>query len=365
MTDVYEDLNEKGGLLNTDTRIGTFRGTYGFLSNMYDCPVTYNGVTYSSNEVAYQAARCAKESDRIRFVGLKGVEAKKLAKKLAKECVPRSDWHDINLSVMEEIVRAKFTQNPKLGKLLAETGDKLLAEGNWWGDSYWGVYRGQGENHLGKILMKVRSELQQKKENVNEQHSTSPQKKDAVFTIAVTGHRPHLMFGYDWKNKGNQLLSARIKKVLLDTLRDARKQGYQQFRLVTGMALGTDQMFAYHGITISRTDEFKDSLTVEAAIPFKGQESKWNQNSQKLYWKLVDACQEKKIVSDGGFTPRSMQVRNEYMVNKANILLSVYDGKSFGGTKNCIDYAKRKGVPVKDVGLQSIFQQVNIEELAR
>jgi predicted NAD-dependent protein-ADP-ribosyltransferase YbiA (DUF1768 family) len=34
-----------------------------------------------------------------------------------------------------------------------------LIEGNWWGDTYWGVCNGVGENHLGKLLMKIRDYL--------------------------------------------------------------------------------------------------------------------------------------------------------------------------------------------------------------
>jgi predicted NAD-dependent protein-ADP-ribosyltransferase YbiA (DUF1768 family) len=34
-----------------------------------------------------------------------------------------------------------------------------LVEYNYWGDLYWGVCRGEGENHLGRILMEIRSEI--------------------------------------------------------------------------------------------------------------------------------------------------------------------------------------------------------------
>ncbi len=56
---------------------------------------------------------------------------------------------------------AKFTQNPDLLSKLLATGDAELIEGNTWGDRVWGVdlYRGAGENHLGKILMRIRDEL--------------------------------------------------------------------------------------------------------------------------------------------------------------------------------------------------------------
>lgn len=43
-------------------------------------------------------------------------------------------------------------------KLLA-TRDRMLIEGNDWGDTFWGMVDGEGENNLGKILMRVREEI--------------------------------------------------------------------------------------------------------------------------------------------------------------------------------------------------------------
>ena len=34
-----------------------------------------------------------------------------------------------------------------------------IVEGNTWGDVFWGVCNGIGENHLGNILMDVRDEI--------------------------------------------------------------------------------------------------------------------------------------------------------------------------------------------------------------
>ena len=59
---------------------------------------------------------------------------------------------------MLSIVRAKF-ENAYLRRRLIATGDAELMEGNDWGDRFWGVCRGKGENRLGKILMKVRAEI--------------------------------------------------------------------------------------------------------------------------------------------------------------------------------------------------------------
>ena len=61
-------------------------------------------------------------------------------------------------------VKAKFTQNEELAKLLLATEDKELAEDNDCGDLFWGVdyFTREGQNKLGKILCKVRTELKTK-----------------------------------------------------------------------------------------------------------------------------------------------------------------------------------------------------------
>ena len=54
--------------------------------------------------------------------------------------------------------QSKFRGDIDLRSLLVATGDRELIEGNTWGDTFWGVDKntGQGENHLGRILMELR-----------------------------------------------------------------------------------------------------------------------------------------------------------------------------------------------------------------
>ena len=91
------------------------------------------------------------------FSALNGMVAKREGKKVQL----RADWETVKNGVMEEVVRAKFSQNPDLLQKLLDTGDPELTEGNGWHDPYRGVdvRTGRGENHLGRILMKIRSEL--------------------------------------------------------------------------------------------------------------------------------------------------------------------------------------------------------------
>ena len=130
-----------------------FNGQYRFLSNFYPCTVTYNGLVYRSVEAAFQAQKDP-ENAAI-FTTLEAAAAKRAGRK----CPIRPDWDDVKLSIMNELVLIKFTENPSLRQKLLNTGNCALIEDNYWGDTYWGVSNGVGENHLGRILMNVRNQL--------------------------------------------------------------------------------------------------------------------------------------------------------------------------------------------------------------
>lgn len=133
--------------------ITEFRGKNFFLSNFYVAPVVYQGIRFENNEAAFQAAKCP---ERMRdFCGLNPQSAKRLGRRIEL----RPDWEEAKYDVMYQVCKAKFSQNPELAKMLIDTGDAELVEGNTWGDKIWGVCDGVGENNLGKILMRVRSEL--------------------------------------------------------------------------------------------------------------------------------------------------------------------------------------------------------------
>ena len=142
--------------------INEFKGKYYFLSNFYETPIVYDGLTYQNNEAAFQAAKTTSYEEREKFTYLIPSEAKRLGRKVAL----RSDWEEVKDKIMYEICKAKFSQWANLKHLLLETGDTYLEEGTTgWHDNIWGNCNCEkcknipGENRLGKILMKVREEL--------------------------------------------------------------------------------------------------------------------------------------------------------------------------------------------------------------
>lgn len=141
--------------MSTGTTIDSFSGRYRFLSNFFPCEIFYCGKSYPTVEHAFQAAKTLDESARehIRLQSTPG-----RAKQLGRMCVLRTDWESVKKDVMLNLLRFKFGR-PDLRALLKSTGDFYLVEGNNWGDYFWGVCNGSGENWLGKLLMQVRDEI--------------------------------------------------------------------------------------------------------------------------------------------------------------------------------------------------------------
>lgn len=150
--------------------IDCFDGNYAFLSNFYEfdppIEVVYNGIdsigigkiTVNNTETAYQAG---KAKNPVLYEKFTPREAKKAGKRESLNPVQKSRWDSyMKLQLMERLLRKKFdNEHPQLQQLLLVTGDEELVEGNYWRDTYWGVCDGVGENHLGKLLMKIRENL--------------------------------------------------------------------------------------------------------------------------------------------------------------------------------------------------------------
>ena len=133
-----------------------FKDEYRFLSNFWPQAVVYEGVTYPTVEHAYQAAKTVVRAERAWILAQ---DTPGQAKRLGQRLTIRKDWDDIKVSVMTDLVGQKFRDPELRERLLTIEGG--IIEGNYWGDRFWGVdlKTGTGENHLGKILMRIRETL--------------------------------------------------------------------------------------------------------------------------------------------------------------------------------------------------------------
>ncbi len=134
--------------------IDAFEYQFAFLSNFHAHPVLYCGVTYRSVEHGYQAAKMTTtyDHDLVRDMPTPG-QAKRAGRTLKR----REDWDDVKVGVMRDLLVAKFKDRALRNQLIA-THPHELVEGNTWGDTFWGVCKGAGQNHLGRLLMDVRAD---------------------------------------------------------------------------------------------------------------------------------------------------------------------------------------------------------------
>ena len=138
-------------------RIDEFRGQYFCFSNFFERRVIYNSIAYDNNEAAFQAQKESTHEAKLKYMHLPPSNAKAKGRKARLKS--KKVWDESKDQIMYEICMCKFTQNKDLQAKLLSTGDAILIEGNTWRDKYWGVYRGVGQNKLGKILMRIREEL--------------------------------------------------------------------------------------------------------------------------------------------------------------------------------------------------------------
>lgn len=140
-----------------DDGIRGFNGQHRFLSNFWPSLITVNGVQFATVEHAYQAAKAWSDPSYVAAVALAETPGK--AKRLGRFAKLDDRWEERKVTVMHLLLRSKF-QIPNLRDALIATRSRELVEDNAWGDRFWGVCRGSGENKLGRLLMKVRGEIQ-------------------------------------------------------------------------------------------------------------------------------------------------------------------------------------------------------------
>lgn len=140
--------------------VGFYPREFYCLDNFSSFKVNYKGVLYNSAEEAYQAQKFIDTSPEIYNLivnSLSAHDAQKIAQ--ANKQLQRSDWDDVKLTIMEEILTAKTRQHPYVAKKLLRTQNYPIVEDSPY-DSYWGCgIDRNGENQLGKLWMKIRELL--------------------------------------------------------------------------------------------------------------------------------------------------------------------------------------------------------------
>lgn len=104
--------------------ISSFRNEHFFLSNFYPIQINVNGKTYASAEHAFQAAKCANESDEQK---VRMARTPANAKSIGRHVQLKLNWELDKIGIMEKILRIKFSDS-KMKVLLSKTKDFRIVE---------------------------------------------------------------------------------------------------------------------------------------------------------------------------------------------------------------------------------------------
>ncbi len=145
-----------------------------------------------------------------------------------------------------------------------------------------------------------------------------------------TGHRPSKL----------GMTEQQLRPLLEEAIRQTVKDGFTTF--ITGMAMGTDLVA---GEIVLQLREQDSRLKLVCALPYPNFGQHWGGGWTKRFQKVLAAADLKRCICPS-FYYASYQLRNEWMVDHASLVIAVYNGQA-GGTRNTLDYARKMNVPCR------------------
>lgn len=159
----------------------------------------------------------------------------------------------------------------------------------------------------------------------------------STFNIALTGHRPNKLAGYNLDHPFYKALQQELEHQILIQL-----EHHDFVHCHSGMALGADTVWAQ--AIVAMKSKFPNRVMFTAHIPCENQESRWPADSQKHYHALLEHA-DHRIIYETHYTSQCMQKRNIGMIDASNGLLAIWDGTP-GGTGNTVRAAQNNNHPV-------------------
>lgn len=151
-------------------------------------------------------------------------------------------------------------------------------------------------------------------------------------TCAFTGHRPK---SFPWGYNERDPECIQLKAVLAEQIATLVEQGVTDW--LSGMALGVDLWCAQIVLDLKKKNS---AMKLHCILPCEDQERKWTAETQTLYRSILGQADEVFYVSRG-YHSDCMLERNRYMVDRASILLAVYNGAYRSGTGATVRYAQK------------------------
>ena len=156
----------------------------------------------------------------------------------------------------------------------------------------------------------------------------------ATIACAFSGHRPK---SFPWKYNESASDCVLLKEALAAQIEALANRGVTDF--LSGMAQGVDLWCSQIILDLKKKNP---ALKLHCVLPCKGQESKWTASAQEHYYSILAQANEVVYVGQE-YSRDCMLERNRWLVDRASILLAVYDGTYRSGTGMTVRYAQKLG----------------------
>lgn len=164
-----------------------------------------------------------------------------------------------------------------------------------------------------------------------------------MLNIALTGHRPEKLGGYNLNTPGYIKLQHDLETIIEEKLKV-----HPVIWCHSGLALGADTCWSK--AILNMRAKYQGRVLFHVHVPMWSQKDVWPNQNDIAFWQTQVNNADRLTVYDWQFQARpahtkkdasrqALHDRNIGMVNQCDMLLAVYDGVSHGGTKGTIDYA--------------------------
>lgn len=149
------------------------------------------------------------------------------------------------------------------------------------------------------------------------------------------GYEPFLL-GADWDESSPA--AQQLKAVIRVEVEKLIQRGYTRF--LCSFNRGADHLFAEAVIALKA----RYLVRLESVLPHEEQAAEWPESARERYFNLLAGCDDETLLQtrySAGCQLRAVK----YMVDHADLLIAVYDGK-VSGTMEAVRRAKAESKPI-------------------
>ncbi|WP_245808791.1 DUF1273 domain-containing protein [Shouchella patagoniensis] len=185
---------------------------------------------------------------------------------------------------------------------------------------------------------------------------TSNKEGQAIHSLLITGYKAHELGVFSEKHPGVELIKKTIKKRLIPFI----EEGTEWF--ITSGQLGVEQWACDVVAELRESDYHQIRLAI--LPPFQSQEENWQENTKERYASRLEKADFVECISKRPYeNPGQLKQKNDFLVQKTDALLVLYDEEKEGSPSFYVRSALSQNKPVYYISPEEIDEMAREEAL--